>query len=87
MPKVDHRIGQGFEGVVQLAEEFEPKQQAAKFIFQPNTRSMVLNRSLKMAGLKSGLRPRLELLRPRGFASILGTIPRLKIALRFLRQS
>jgi hypothetical protein len=31
--KVDHRIGQGFEGVVQLAEAFEPKQQAAKFIF------------------------------------------------------
>ncbi len=33
MPKVDHRIGQGFEGVVQLAEAFEPKQQAAKVIF------------------------------------------------------
>ena len=33
MPKVDHRTGQGFEGVVQLAEAFEPKQQAAKFIF------------------------------------------------------
>ena len=33
MPKVDHCIGQGFEGVVQLAEAFEPKQQAAKFIF------------------------------------------------------
>ena len=33
MPKVDHRIGQRFEGVVQLAEAFEPKQQAAKFIF------------------------------------------------------
>ena len=33
VPKVDHRIGQGFEGVVQLAEAFEPKQQAAKVIF------------------------------------------------------
>jgi hypothetical protein len=33
VPKVGHRIGQGFEGVVQLAEAFEPKQQAAKFIF------------------------------------------------------
>jgi len=33
VPKVDHRIGQGFEGVVQLVEAFEPKQQAAKFIF------------------------------------------------------
>jgi hypothetical protein len=33
VPKVDHRIGQRFEGVVQLAEAFEPKQQAAKFIF------------------------------------------------------
>jgi len=87
VPQVDHRIGQRFEGVVQPAEAIEPKQQAAKFIFQPKTRSMVLNRSLKMAELKSGLRPRLELLRPRGFALILGTIPRLKMAFRFVRQS
>jgi hypothetical protein len=33
VPKVDHCIGQGFEGVVQLADAIEPKQQAAKFIF------------------------------------------------------
>ena len=33
VPQVDHRIGQGFEGVLQLAEAIEPKQQASKFIF------------------------------------------------------
>ena len=54
---------------------------------QPNTRSIVLNRSLKMAGSKSGLRPRLGAFLPRGLALMLGTMPRLKIDLRFLRQS
>jgi len=87
VPQVDHRIGQRFEGVVQPAEAIEPKQQAAKFIFPAKDPLDVLNRSLKMAELKSGLRPRLELLRPRGFALILGTIPRLKMAFRFVRQS
>ena len=33
MPQVDHRIGQRFECVVQLAEAIETKQQAAELIF------------------------------------------------------
>ena len=72
---------------MQLAEAFEPKQQAAKFIFPAKHPLYGIESLFENGRLKSGLRPRLELLRPRGFALILGTIPRLKMALRFLRQS
>jgi len=74
MPQVDHRIGQRFECVVQLAEAIERSSKRRNLSSQPNTRSMVWNRSLKMAELKSGLRPRLKVFRPRGFALILGII-------------
>jgi len=33
MPQVDHRIGQGLERVMQLAEALESKEQPAKLIF------------------------------------------------------
>jgi hypothetical protein len=33
MPAVDHRVGQGLEGVMQMAEALEPKEQPAKLIF------------------------------------------------------
>ena len=54
---------------------------------QPNTRSMVLKRSLNMSALNNGFRPRLADFLPLGLVLILGTMPRLKIAFRFCRQS
>lgn len=33
MPQIDHRIGQGFERVVQRTDAFEAQQQAPEFIF------------------------------------------------------
>src|SRR5271156_5777228 len=54
---------------------------------QPNTRSMVLNRSLKIAASKNGLRPRLADRRFLGFGLMFGTMPRLKIAFRLREQS
>ena len=35
VPQVDHRIGQGFECVMQLAESFKPQQQSAELVFPP----------------------------------------------------
>ena len=67
---------------MQFAEAFEPEQQVAEFVLQPNTRSMVLNRSLKIAASKNGLRPRLVDCRFLGLGLMFGTIPRLKIAFR-----
>jgi hypothetical protein len=54
---------------------------------QAKTRSMVLKRSSKIAGSKRCLRPRFGVLRPRGFSGMLGTMPRLKMALRLAPQS
>ena len=54
---------------------------------QPNTRSMVLNRSSKMAGSKSGLRPGFGVFLARMFSLMLGVIPRLRMALRLCGQS
>jgi len=33
MPQIDHRIGQGFERIVQRADALEAQQQAPEFIF------------------------------------------------------
>jgi hypothetical protein len=54
---------------------------------QANTRSIVRKRSLKMAGSKIGLRPRLGYFLPRGLGLMLGIMPRVKITLRLARQS
>jgi hypothetical protein len=35
VPQVDHRIGQGFECVMQLAESFKSQQQSAELVFPP----------------------------------------------------
>src|SRR5271166_1695102 len=48
---------------------------------QANTRSIVRKRSSKMAGSKIALRPRFGCFPPRGLGLMLGTMPRLKIAL------
>jgi hypothetical protein len=85
--QVDHRIGQGFECIMQPAETFEPEQQAADLSSQPNTRSMVLNCFLKISASNNGLRSRLADFRPLGLGLMFGTIPRLKIAFRLRWQS
>ena len=90
VPQVDHRVGQGLERVVQLTDAIEANEQALERLnlsSQANTRSMVLNRSLKMTGSKSGLRPRLGVFLPRRFSLMLGIMSRLKMAFRFFRQS
>jgi hypothetical protein len=33
MPQVDHRVGKGFEGVVQLTDALKAKQQAPELVF------------------------------------------------------
>ena len=49
VPQIDHRIGKGLECVVQLTETVKAQQQAP-VSSQPNSCSMVRNRSSKMAG-------------------------------------
>jgi hypothetical protein len=87
MPQVNHRIGEGFEGVVQLTDALTAKQQTPDLSSQANSRSMVRNRSSKMAGSNNGLRPRLGCFLPRGIGFMLGAMPRLKMALRLSGQS
>ena len=86
MPQVDHRVGQGFEGVVQFAEAIEAQQQAAELVFPAKTCSMVRKRSLRRAESNNGLRPRLGVFLRRGLGLMLGVMPRLKMALRLVRQ-
>ena len=33
LPEIDHRIGKGFEGVMQLTEAIEARQEPAEFVF------------------------------------------------------
>ena len=71
---------------MQLTEAVKAQQQAP-VSSQANSCSMVRNRSSKMAGSNWGLRPRLGRFLPREFGLMLGTMSRLKMALRFSRQS
>jgi len=72
VPQVDHRVSQGFQSVVKFTEAFEAQQQALELSSQANTRSMVLNRSWKMAASKKRLRPRFICFLPRGFSVSVG---------------
>src|ERR1035437_1381884 len=76
MAQLDHRVGQGLEGIVHGTDDLVA-----------NTRSMVRKRSLKMAALNKRLGPRLVVFLARGFSLMLGTLSRLKIALRLALQS
>lgn len=88
MPEVDQFVGEQFEGVMHWTEAIEKRfSKRRKLSSHANTRSIVRNRSLKIAFLKKGLRPRLGCFLARGFGLILGIMPRLKIALRFSQQS
>ena len=87
MPKVDHGIGEGFEGVMQLTEALEAKQQAAKFVFPPKHPLNGIKSLIENSLVEEWLAASFGVLRARGFALILGTMPRLKMALRFIRQS
>ncbi|HEY2609074.1 hypothetical protein P0D88_03525 [Paraburkholderia sp. RL18-103-BIB-C] len=58
VPQIDHRIGQRLEGVVQMAEALEAQQQVTEPVFPAEkSRSMVQNRTSKMAGSNRSLRP------------------------------
>jgi len=87
VPKVDHRIGQGLEGVVQLAEAFEPKQQEAIFIFPAKYPLYCIESLFENGRVEEWLAASFGASSTAGVRVDIGTIPRLKMALRFLRQS
>ena len=73
---------------MQLAEAFRSEQQMAEFVLSSQTHAQwVLNRSLKIASSKNGLRPRLVDCRFLGFGLMFAPMPRLKIAFRLRGQS
>ena len=75
---------------MQLAYPLKPEQKAAELIFpaeHPLNRIEPFLEYGRVEASKSGLRPRLGVFLPRGLALMLGIIPRLKMALRFFRQS
>jgi hypothetical protein len=85
--QVDHRIGERLEGVVHVTDAFEPQQQTVTFIF-PGEHALNGAKALfKDRRIEASLTTAFEPLRPRGFSGMLGTMPRLKIALRLARQS
>ncbi|MFC6522988.1 hypothetical protein ACFQAT_27850 [Undibacterium arcticum] len=87
MPQVDHRIGQGFKGVVQLAEALEPKQQAPELVFPGEHPLDCVEPLFKNVGIEERLASALGLLSAARVGVDIGVMPRLKIALRLRRQS
>ena len=87
VPQVNHRICQNFEGVMQLTYALKPKQKAAELILPTEHPLNRIEPLFEYEASKSGLRPRLGIFLPRGLALMLGIMPRLKMALRFFRQS
>ena len=82
VPQVDHRVGQGLEGVVHCADALEPNQHASKLVLpseHPFNRAEPL---LEDGRIEQPLRPRLVVFLPRTFSLMFGVIPRLKMALR-----
>ena len=88
VPQVDHRVRQGLERRVQLADAIEAIEQAPEFVLpdkRPFNGVEVLKCSSNIAATNIALRPRLGVFLRRGLALIFGTMPRLNIAFRFRR--
>ena len=87
MPEVDQCIGERFEGVMHLTEELKAIQQSAELVF-PRKHSLNCAKSLvENSLLEEGLAASLGFFLARTLGLILGIMPRLKMALRFSRQS
>jgi len=82
-----HRIGQRFECVVQLAEAIETKQQAAELIFPAEHTLDGVEPLFENGGVEKRFAASLESFSTAGIRVILGIIPRLRMALRLVRQS
>ena len=87
VPEIDHRIGKGLEGVVQLAEAIKAKQQAPELVFPSKHPLDRLKALLKDRRIKAACGLAWVAFCPRIFGLMLGIMPRLKIALRLARQS
>jgi len=87
VPQIDHRISQGLECVVQLTEAIESKQQAAELIFPAEHTLDGVEPLFENGGVEKRFAASLGGFSTRGFALIFGIIPRLKMALRLVRQS
>ena len=72
---------------MQLTEALEPEQQAAELILPTKHALDGVEAFLEYVSTEHGFRPRLADFLPLELALILGTMPRLKIAFRFCRQS
>ena len=87
MPEIDHRVGEGLECVVQPADALEAQQQPAELVLPgkyPLDRPEAL---LEDGRLEDRLAASFGCFLPRGLGLMLGTMPRLKMALRLARQS
>lgn len=87
VPQVDHRVGQGLEGIVDIGDDLVANENAPEFVLPSEDAFDGAKRSLKMAKLNKRLGPRLVVFLPRGFSLMLGIMPRLKIALRLALPS
>jgi hypothetical protein len=73
VPEIGHRVGEGLERVVRTPLMRSKRSSSRRNLSsQANTRSIVRKRSLKMAGWKIGLRPRLGCFLPREFGVDVG---------------
>jgi hypothetical protein len=87
MPAIDQCVGEGLERVAQPADALEAQQQSAELVF-PSKHALDRPEALFEDGrLEDRLAASFGLLSAARIGLILGTMPRLKIALRLARQS
>jgi hypothetical protein len=87
VPKIDHHVGERLECVVRPADALETQKQPAELVLrgkQPLDRPEAL---FEVGRLEDWLAASLRLLSAARIGIDVGTMPRLKIALRLTRQS
>jgi len=85
--QVDHRKGERLERVVHVTDAFEAQQQTAKLVLPGKDAFNSPEALLEDSRIKTLLAAPLRGFTPARISGMLGTMPRLKMALRLARQS
>jgi hypothetical protein len=84
--QVDHRIGERLESVVHVTDAFEAQQQTVKFIVRGENALNGAKALFKDRRMEASLTTAVWVFASTRFSGMLGSMLRLKIALRLARQ-
>ena len=87
VPQVDHRVGQGLEGIVDIGDDLVANENAPEFVLPSEDAFDGAKALFEDGRTEQAFGSRLVVFLPRGFSLMLGTMSRLKIALRLALQS